>query len=86
MWAVILLMADTGGDLASQTAVVLGLMAILLITLILLLFVSRVQNLLGATRLHVIGRVFGVLLCALAVQFVFDGITQSGLLTAVASG
>lgn len=85
MGAVILLMADTGGVLIDQTAVVLALISILLFTFLLLLFVSKVQSLLGATGLHVIGRVFGVLLCALAVQFVFDGISQSGLLTAVAS-
>jgi len=38
-----------------------------------------VLDLLGVTGMHVITRVFGVLLCALAVQFVFDGVMQSGL-------
>jgi hypothetical protein len=32
------------------------------------------QKILGVSGQHVISRVFGVLLCALAIQFVFDGI------------
>jgi multiple antibiotic resistance protein len=53
---------------------------VLLVTLILLLLSSKVQKLLGITGIHVISRVFGVILAALAVQFMFDGIAHSGLI------
>lgn len=81
MGAAILLMANTHGQLLSQVAVIIALLAVLLITLILLLLANRMQQLLGVTGLNVISRILGVLLTALAVQFMFDGIAQSGLLS-----
>lgn len=78
--AVILLMAHAEGDFLQQGAVVLALLLVLLATLLCLLLASRLQSLLGVTGMHMISRVFGVLLCALAMQFLFDGIAQSGLL------
>jgi len=80
MGAVILLMADTEDDYALQAVVIGSLLAILLLTLVLLLLASRVNQLFGVTGMHVVTRVFGVLLSALAVQFIFDGIAQSGLI------
>jgi multiple antibiotic resistance protein len=82
MGATILLMADAQGDLIRQAVVVMMLLAVLVITLAALLLASQLQRYLGVTGLHVISRVFGVLLAALAVQFMFDGIAQSGLLAA----
>jgi len=49
------------------------------VLLVFAVFGESVLDLLGVTGMHVITRVFGVLLCALAVQFVFDGVMQSGL-------
>ena len=80
MGAAVLLMAGAEGDLARETAVIGALLAVMLLTLALLLAATQVQRLLGVTGLHVLTRVFGVLLCALAVQFVFDGVAQSGVL------
>jgi multiple antibiotic resistance protein len=56
------------------------MLAVVLVTFLLLLASAQVQKLLGVTGLHVITRVMGVLLAALAVQFLFDGIAASGLL------
>ncbi len=80
MGAAILLMANAEGDLAHQAIVVASLLAILLFTAAALLLASKIQQLLGVTGTNVINRVMGVLLSALAVQFIFDGIKQSGLL------
>ena len=81
MGAVILLMANAQGDLATQLVVIASLVAVLLITLLSLYGATHLQKLLGVSGQHVMSRIFGVLLCALAVQFVFDGIGQSGLLS-----
>lgn len=80
MSATILLMANTEGNLALQAIVVGALLVILLVTFISMLLAGQIQRVLGVTGMHVIARIFGVLLCALAVQFIFDGILQSGLI------
>jgi multiple antibiotic resistance protein len=80
MGAVILLMAQAEGDWHKQIAVVGAIIAVLVVTLLMLLMAGRIQKVLGLTGLNVISRVVGVLLAALAVQFIFDGIATSGLL------
>lgn len=79
MGAAILLMADQEGDLMGQSIIIASLLVIMLFTFISLMLASKIQRLLGVTGMHVITRVMGVLLTALAVQFIFDGIKQSGL-------
>ena len=83
MGAVILLMATAEDELLGQGIVFGALLAVLLITLVLLLLANKVQQLLGVTGIHVISRIFGVLLAALAVQFMFYGIASSGLIGAI---
>lgn len=78
--AVILLIADTEGNYLKDAMVIAGLLIILLATYLSLRLAIPIQRLLGVTGLHVVSRVVGVLLSALAVQFLFDGIAASGLL------
>ena len=80
MSATILLMANTEGDLVLKAIVIGSLLVILLVTFISMLLAGQLQRVLGVTGMHVIARIFGVLLCALAIQFIFDGIQQSGLI------
>ncbi|HUU72136.1 MAG TPA: MarC family protein [Burkholderiales bacterium] len=80
MGAAILLMANAHGDVLQQVTVISSLLAVLAVTAVALLLAGRIQQLLGVTGMHVITRVMGILLSALAVQFIFDGIKQSGLL------
>ena len=79
--AAILLMAHAEGDTTRQLIVCLSLLAVLLFTFACLLAASQLHKILGKTGTHVINRVFGILLASLAVQFIFDGIAESGLLT-----
>ena len=79
MGAAILLMANQEGDVTGQAIIIASLLVILLLTFVSLLLAGKIQHLLGVTGMHVITRVMGVLLSALAVQFIFDGIKQSGL-------
>ncbi|WP_018416848.1 MarC family protein [Teredinibacter turnerae] len=85
MGASILLMANAEGHPWQQGAVLLALAAILLLTLVMLLAAAQIQRILGVTGMHVITRVFGVLLTALAVQFIFDGVVSSGVFSGKAA-
>jgi multiple antibiotic resistance protein len=68
----------TGGrDLAGIGVFVVVLLAVMILTLAALLLAPRIMRLFGETGSNVLTRVLGVLLAALAVQFIFDGIESS---------
>ncbi len=77
--AVILLTTGAQSD-AEFWLVLLALVATLFLAWLTLLVAIPIQKLMGRTGLSVLTRVVGILLTALAVQFVFDGIRDSGLL------
>jgi len=77
--AVILLRANAQGDSMAELAIVIALLIVMIMTVVLLLMATQVQRFLGATGLNVITRILGVILSALAVQFIFDGLLESGL-------
>jgi multiple antibiotic resistance protein len=68
----------TGERSAAELAGFVGvLLAVLLLTLVSLLLAPRIMRLFGETGSNVLTRVLGVLLAALGVQFVLDGIEAS---------
>jgi multiple antibiotic resistance protein len=79
MTSVVLLMDRAGDGWWGASLVLAMLFAVLAINLAAMLAADRVSKLLGVTGTNVIARVSGILLSALAVQFMLDGIKASGL-------
>ena len=79
--AVILLTTGARSDLEFWL-VLAAIVVILALCWLTLLMAIPIQRMLGLTGLSVVSRIVGILLAALAVQFVFDGIRASGLLGA----
>jgi MarC family membrane protein len=76
--SIVLLMGRTNGDpvrigwLLAVLAVVLGCL------MLTLLFAARISSLLGTTGTNVVTRVLGIVLAALAVQYILDGLQAAG--------
>jgi multiple antibiotic resistance protein len=79
MSAGILLAANAHNDPVALTAVMLALTIVMAGTALLLIVSNRLATALGATAQRVLIRVFGILLAAIAVQSVFNGLGGSGL-------
>ena len=78
MTAIVLLMSKAHGPL-DMASVLVALGAIIAMTFAFMLLSEPLMRLLRKTGAAVIARVSGVLLAALAMQFIFDGLTASGL-------
>jgi MarC family membrane protein len=78
--SLVLLMDRAAGHPARRIWLLATLGAVLVATLLTLLFAARVTAWLGTTGTNVVSRVLGIVLAALAVQYVLDGIEAAGLL------
>ncbi|MCF8486774.1 MAG: MarC family protein [Rhodobacteraceae bacterium] len=79
--ATMILLMGQAGESWTATAAILGLLwAMMLVTYLFLLASPPLERMLGRTGTVVITRLLGMLLAALSVQFVIDGVRQTGLI------
>lgn len=76
MTSIILLMGEASGDIAMQAVVIVVMLAVLALSLATFVFAAPLMDKLGVTGINVVGRVFGIVLAALAVQYVIDGVSD----------
>ncbi len=79
MSGAMLLMANAKGS-AGQLSVIAALFTVMGFTLLLMLAAQELREWIGVTAQRVIMRVFGILLAAIAVQSVFNGIAGRGVI------
>lgn len=77
---ILLMVSEAHGHLVYFAGMIVVLLMVLGITLLCLLLAGRLMRLLGETGANVVGRLLGVILAALAVQFVIDGV-RAGFLS-----
>jgi multiple antibiotic resistance protein len=75
--ASVMLLSARTGDLVQEAVVLGALVTVLLLTLLCLLAAGPIMKLMGAKFEGALTRLLGVVLAALAAQFVIDGIKQS---------
>jgi len=70
----VMLMASQEGDYITMMGSLGVIAAVIVVTLISLLASFRLLKVMGETGMNVVSRLFGLILAALAVQFIIDGI------------
>jgi multiple antibiotic resistance protein len=78
--SMILLVGESGGDWGGALTVIALMLAMIAVTYAFLLASPPLERLLGRTGTIVITRLLGMLLAALSVQFVIDGVKGTGLI------
>jgi multiple antibiotic resistance protein len=75
--AAILMMSEQAGEPAAQATVLATLLGVMTAAGALLLVSARVASLLGRGAIDVVTRLLGIVLAALAIQFVLDGVFEA---------
>jgi multiple antibiotic resistance protein len=78
--AAIILAAKAQGEIAGMAAVLGALLAVMGVAALFMLMAQEIHRAMGVTAQNVVLRLSGILLAAVAMQFVFDGLAASGLL------
>ena len=79
MSATILFTSEAGDDMSKHVILVFAFSLVLVIACIAFIMASRLQKFLGVTFVNIISRVMGIMLAALAMQFIFDGLHDAGV-------
>lgn len=79
MAAMILLVGETGWDWQGVVAVHLVMLVVIVAAFVLFLLAAPLERLLGRTGTMVVTRLLGMLLAALSVQFVLNGLRGAGV-------
>ena len=78
--ASMVLLATDGPGWTARLEALLAMASVMLIAFTLFSFAGTIEKLLGRTGIMVVTRLLGMLLAALSVQFVLDGLTDIGVL------
>ena len=80
--AAIILAAKAQGEIAGMAIVLGALLAVMGVACLFMLMAQEIHRAMGVTAQNVVLRLSGILLAAVAMQFVFDGLAASGILAA----
>ena len=81
MGGVVLVAAKADGDPMGLAVIVGTVLFTMALTLLLFFGAGQIRHYMSDTAINVITRVMGIILAALAMQYLFNGIEQSGLFT-----
>ena len=76
MTLLLLLMQEVEHSFMAQVGVILTALAVILISYAILMSAKQLSKVLGVTGTNVISRVFGIILAALAAQFILTGVRE----------
>lgn len=71
--ATVVVLGSKATQLLDFSVIILSIAGTLIFTFLILRYAGRIFSLVGRTGLNVVTRVMGLLLCAMAIQFLIDG-------------